>query len=437
MLHINGLDNAAVNQCMSAVLDCISSVSDCREIRLYHYTSTAVLDSLLSNATFWASNIYYLNDASEFQTGIEALKNAFSKSFGADEVELEECRKICEECIDNIEEWNGYTWPGIFSVSFSIKEDVLNQWITYAKEGGVCIEFDSKIMKGEVKPENYLFITEDSEKNIFSLPTGNIARTIYNDNILNDTEKIKKIIENLVKLCARYSPGRTGKSDMLKKNKEIVCEFFAILASYFKNKDFVIEDEIRMVCPLIFDLDGGSADIFYNKKENGILRPYIKVKFHKGADLDAKAMLPIVAITVGPAGNQEAVFNSVVHRVEYGNPAVWEYDRGYLEKFLLNYVNGCLRQNEIKENGKAVECANYILADWENRTGKKTVSYEEKTLDGEVIQINRVELAGNKKNGEKASLEEQVKQKIDIWKPENYLTKQGIWIKKSKIPYVY
>ena len=74
MLYINGFDNAAVNQCMSAVLDCISSVSDCQETRLYHYTSTAVLDSLLSNATFWASNIYYLNDASEFQTGIEALK---------------------------------------------------------------------------------------------------------------------------------------------------------------------------------------------------------------------------------------------------------------------------------------------------------------------------------------------------------------------------
>lgn len=435
MLYINGLDNAAVNQCMSAVLDCISTVSDCHKTRLYHYTSTAVLDSLLSNATFWASNIYYLNDASEFQTGIEALKNAFSKSFDADEIELEECRKICEECIDNIEEWNGYTWPGIFSVSFSIKEDVLNQWITYAKEGGVCIEFDSKIMWGNVKPENYLFITEDSEKNIFSLPTGNIARTIYDDNIPNDAAK--DIIENLVKLCARYSSRQTEKSDMLKDNKRIVCEFFAILASYFKNKDFVIEDEIRMVCPLIFDLDGGSADIFYNKKENGILRPYIKVKFHKGADLDAKAMLPIVAITVGPAGNQEAVFNSVVHRVEYGNPAVWEYDREYLERFLSNYVNGCLRQNEIKEKGKAVECANYILADWEKRAGKKTVSYEEKTLDGEVVHINRVELDGNKKDGEKASLEEQVKQKIDIWKTENYLTKQGIWIKKSKIPYVY
>lgn len=172
MLYINGLDNAAVNQCMSAVLDCISTVSDCHKTRLYHYTSTAVLDSLLSNATFWASNIYYLNDASEFQTGIEALKNAFSKSFDADEIELEECRKICEECIDNIEEWNGYTWPGIFSVSFSIKEDVLNQWITYAKEGGVCIEFDSKIMWGNVKPENYLFITEDSEKTFSAFQRG-------------------------------------------------------------------------------------------------------------------------------------------------------------------------------------------------------------------------------------------------------------------------
>lgn len=434
MLYINGFDNAAVNQCMSAVLKCISSVSDGQETRLYHYTSTAVLDSLLSNATFWASNIYYLNDASEFQTGIEALKKAFSTSIGDEKDELEKCREICKECIDNIEEWNGYTWPGIFSVSFSIKEDVLNQWITYAKEGGVCIEFDSEIMRGKVKPENYLFITEDSEKNIFSLPTGNIARTIYDDNILSDTAKTKEIIKNLVKLCVRYSPGKCEESDMLDNNRGIVCEFFAILASYFKNKDFVIEDEVRMVCPLIFDLDEGSADIFYNKKENGVLRPYIKVKFHKSADLDAKPMLPIVAITVGPAGNQEAVFSSVVHRVEYGKPAVWEYDREFLERFLSNYVNGCLRQNEIKD--KAVECANYLLADWKKRAGQNNVSYEETRENEEGIQIT-VKLDGNKNDEETVILEGQIKQKIDIWKKENYLTKQGIWIKKSKIPYVY
>lgn len=434
MLYINGFDNAAVNQCMSAVLDCISPVSDCQETRLYHYTSTAVLDSLLSNATFWASNIYYLNDASEFQTGIEALKNAFSTSIGDEEDELEKCREICKECIDNIEEWNGYTWPGIFSVSFSIKEDVLNQWITYAKEGGVCIEFDSEIMWGRVNPENYLFITEDSEKNIFSLPTGNIARTIYDDKTLSDTEKTKKIIENLVKLCMRYSPGKCEKSDRLDNNRRIICEFFAILASYFKNKDFVIEDEVRMVCPLIFDLDGESADIFYNKKENGILRPYIKVKFHKSADLDAKPMLPIVAITVGPAGNQEAVFNSVVHRVEYGKPAVWEYDKKFLGKFLSSYVNGCLCQNEIKE--KAVECANYLLADWKKRAAQNNVSYEEARENEEGIQIT-VKLDGNQNDEETVNLEDQIKQKIDRWKKGNYLTKQGIWIKKSKIPYVY
>ena len=48
------------------------------KVVFYHYTSTEVLDKILETATFWASNLYYLNDSSEFKAGISWLINCFS-----------------------------------------------------------------------------------------------------------------------------------------------------------------------------------------------------------------------------------------------------------------------------------------------------------------------------------------------------------------------
>lgn len=93
-----------------------------------------------------------------------------------------------------------------------------------------------------------------------------------------------------------------------------------------------------------------------------------------------------------------------------------------------------LYRTRIKE--KAVECANYLLADWKKRAAQNNVSYEETRENEEGIQIT-VKLDGNQNDEETVNLEDQIKQKIDRWKKGNYLTKQGIWIKKSKIPYVY
>ena len=74
-------ENSMVNTCMKGLFNVIDQV-DCSSKEfdgIYHYTSTEVLDSLLTEATFWASNLYYLNDSSEYQTGIIFLKNIFAE----------------------------------------------------------------------------------------------------------------------------------------------------------------------------------------------------------------------------------------------------------------------------------------------------------------------------------------------------------------------
>lgn len=450
MMYNKGFDNTTVTQCMEAVVDVVKTVCNDPISGIYHYTSTEVLDSLLSNATFWATNLYYLNDSSEYQTGINFLKNLLSEKFKDEE--QEDIRKFCLECIEDIEELDGYTWLGIFSISFSVKEDVLSQWLTYAKEGGVCIKFDKEIMEGNLKTEDdYLLITEESKNNIYTLPSGKIAKTIYSNNPVEGEERVKEIIDRLKSLGEVFSikaDEKLTESNMNKRN--IVNAFFTMLASYIKNKDFVMEDEIRMLCPYISSQDGTGADIFYSKRDNGILRPYIKIIFRKGSDLfDAKPMLPITSIIVGPAGNQEAVFSSVVHRVEYGETAIWTYDKEHLEMFLADYTKECLNSVILKRDYSAVELkaevtksVNYILNDWLIRYGKEYImSCEVEIKEEKLCPIIKLIAVDSEKDTcevkEKIPLEREMKEKIEEWKKDNFLSKQGVWIKKSQIPYVY
>ena len=169
-------ESSMVNTCMKGLFDVIEKIdSSSREIKgIYHYTSTEVLDSLLTEATFWASNLYYLNDSSEYQTGIKFLEDIFTEEIRDDD-EIEKQRLFCMECIREIRELDGYTWPGIFSISFSLEADVLNQWLTYAKEGGVCIEFEKEIMLGNGNHRDALVVEEIHDGRASFLESGSAA----------------------------------------------------------------------------------------------------------------------------------------------------------------------------------------------------------------------------------------------------------------------
>ena len=436
-------ENSMVNTCMKGLFNVIDQVNcSSKEFDgIYHYTSTEVLDSLLTEATFWASNLYYLNDSSEYQTGIFFLKKIFAEKI-KDNPEMDEQRRFCIKCIEEIQELDGYSWPGIFSISFSIEEDILNQWLTYAKEGGVCIKFEKEIMLGKGQKDDSLIIEEVHDgKGILAVHPGNIAKMIYDNNIdkINAVDIIEIIREMLEGL---YNIESNEINEFVKYKKNIKF-FFALLASYVKNGNFVIEDEIRMLCPFMETLEKKTAaKIFYNRRTNGILRPYIKVRFRQGEELlSASPKLPIQKIIVGPAGNQDAVFNSIVHRVEHGNPAVWKYGIQYLEKFLVDYVQEYLKR--VKEGNKteAEQSVNYILYEWCRRSGY-TYMFSIKVNNnrfiptihiGDITDVENKSIEKEKDSELSGSLEKD----IVSWKKDNFLSKQGVWIKKSKIPFAY
>ena len=47
-------------------------------------------------------------------------------------------------------------------------------------------------------------------------------------------------------------------------------------------------------------------------------------------------MLPLKSITVGPSGSQQSVFDSIVHRIKYGETKVYDYSNDIM---ILPYEN--------------------------------------------------------------------------------------------------
>ena len=94
-------------------LDIINSKTESTDInkRLFHYTSTKVLNAILSKGCFRASNLFYLNDKIEYKMGITVLRNIFEKD------------EVITRYIDEISELNGRDWQGVYSISFSNKKE--------------------------------------------------------------------------------------------------------------------------------------------------------------------------------------------------------------------------------------------------------------------------------------------------------------------------
>ena len=379
---------------------------------LFHYTSVEALYHILKNQGLFASHLKYLNDYKEYNTGYEALykyiegKNLNEGGEESDwfmEDEFKYLPKVaplrsdyftfCESktsnkprsCNKRIAQtrrcYLGSLLPEVFIISFCDNGDSLNNWIAYAKENGVSIEFnfegydfidkslDSEVMrediiinKGVIK-ENYDSIVE--LKNCF-------PREIFyvKDNELE--EFMSETIEPLIK-----SVDFDMEPDDSKERK--VALFWYWLSSFFeivpfmKFGGFENEQEIRMAVRasrVTFNTRKNTkepvSNIINYREKNNLIIPYMNI----GCKNDKGKSLPIKSITVGPGKNQRMIFESIIQFIENeDNPVI------------------------------PFEC--------ENKFGKYEYEFE-------------VDENGNKKISD-----------------EYYVTSSGVIIKKSKIPFIF
>ena len=123
---------------------------------VYHYTDCNALLSIIDNNELWATHINFLNDNQEFKCAYdEVIKNI------KDSKKQERFAANIEELTEKI---------GIYVLSFTLKEDDLDQWRGYrGSSQSICIGFDVTKIKGVFFKEKAIkIINKFIEKGCFS-----------------------------------------------------------------------------------------------------------------------------------------------------------------------------------------------------------------------------------------------------------------------------
>lgn len=404
-------------------------------LKILHYTTTTVLNAILNYGTFRASNIFYLNDFIEFKHGIDRLKNICENIN-----ENEEKSDIIKKCLDEITKLNARNVDTIYSISFSEEVDSLHNWITYARESGVCIELDADIMASTDSELRFLIPNENSTSTTFK--NSSLMRVNYSESECSRKKmgyEDKKIADQLINVLKEWSIEINNESAKCKNEEKIAIDkditniLLQICASFFKEKGFKSEGEIRAAFYPFITNSNKKILIKYFEQQNGVLRPYIDVVFKHIVDCDPqndKVEVPITSLKIGPGLRQNVVFESVINRLENGfNCKIWKYDCDKLTELAKNYIKKCI--SEIDDDNLRDSCAKYLLTEWCMRSNH---SFEFTTYENFKITEK------SKNSDDKELIDESSDKMLNIvenYIKDNFLTKQGVWINKSNSTYIF
>lgn len=205
---------------------------------LYHYTSFDSLCKIIGDwnlknwsadknkMTVWATDIRYLNDATEFRYGFDIAKRIYHRLSETDIVpNIEDSTKIRgflkRASRDNL---------GSQTYTFSLSEngDLLSQWRAYCPNGGVSIGFSERVLK------------RIAEQQSFKL----VKCSYY---IKDQEEEIEQVLK-----------GQTKSDEPIKDFSSFFNIFMRTIAS-FKHPTFKEEVEFRLVSQSKIPISSGGS----------------------------------------------------------------------------------------------------------------------------------------------------------------------------------
>lgn len=355
---------------------------------LYYYTTVETMRFILENGNIYATNLKYMNDSEEYSNGLTELKKILNEKF-------EESRDTINQ--DKLDEYLKKHAES-YSISFSTQRDLLSQWSMYAGESGVSLKMNFQ------KPQEYCFYADKQDKRDKRKYTRNdiYPKRVYyiTENSMNaeDYEKVKKEIE--AEIDERLSvQGAVKEGDMVGEN---AVDIWLEMTPYLKRYEFYQEGEYRLAYSIY--VANSPLQIDYRTSKH-VLIPYL--------DVECKNGWPIEEIIVGPGYNQQVVFTSLTHYMDNADLKV-------------PLVEGDI----YKERCKKYFCKDKGLPD----AVQKIFELYEKKLSNQNIdwRYDRLEEL------RKSVLESQaVDGEYKKYLMNRWLTKTGILITKSEIPYKY
>lgn len=267
--------------------------SGVNRVDLYYYTNVETMRCILQNANIYATNLRYMNDSEEYANGVSELREIFNEKRG--QVLITEA--MLQGVLDN--EVTSY------SISFSEAGDLLSQWSMYAGESGVSLRMR---FTGEEKYSVYLDNGEtgsEERKKRWELKEKLQVKKVYycTKSAMDETE-YRAVADEIWNAAIGEAESKTADGRNAGQT-DIADEYPALwkrMAPFVKRVEFKAEAEQRLVF--------NSAElkqavrIDYRNSRN-VLKPYLDIGCRNG--------WPICEIMVGPGFNQDVVFQSILH----------------------------------------------------------------------------------------------------------------------------
>lgn len=259
---------------------------------VYHYTSPDVFSKILCCNTIWASEIEFLNDASEFSLGQELVRqNATSYCSDDSIVSLLEAEQFSVELMTKVLNFDKPLYEGVFVSCFSLEADLLSQWRGYCPNSiGFGIGFDKAALAEHYGLKKCLYSRDKQD-------------TYIRDEILPALIKAKSNFK-ASKKTERLPPDLR----VMFTNEYLRRELLQVLKTHiplFKHEKFSEEREMRIVTVASY----GKSISFRPGISCSI--PYLELKFQKEW---------VKKIVIGPNPNPVLAIksvNAILHLAKY------------------------------------------------------------------------------------------------------------------------
>lgn len=239
----------------------------------YHYTDLCAAQSIVESGKLWLTDLRYMNDTSELQTGVHYLLRELTAGhptlFIGNEFRLELADRLSKELAAFMSNFHGQ--HALYAVSLSCQGDRLSQWRGYGK---YAVQLDGTLLGADGHTLSQCVYTHD-DKNRAAKRAVNLAFERIAG--LKASELQKQTFE--LKAADLESNEETSKSI-------IEDEFLSLLkvAATFKSDGFIEEDEMRIIKSSL-----GTEVKFRPRGE--LLIPYIEVTITPSS---------ITGVTIGP-----------------------------------------------------------------------------------------------------------------------------------------
>jgi Protein of unknown function (DUF2971) len=269
---------------------------------LYHYTTQNGLIGIIEKRSLWFTNIFYLNDASEYRYTYDLVEEELNKK----EQNIARRFKYPDEFLinrflkDNLEFWDLSDYVVDFVFSFTEKPDLLSQWRGYCgNESGYCIEFDyEKIIKfaryKDFKLEECIYEDEEQRK-LIKDKIEEVYKYCKDASFIEILKKPKGLLSQMA--------NTDEENERLNNIRRLFLLGFIKYAPIFKHPTFYQEREWRMFRP--FKKSTKVKTKFRSGKS--MLIPYKDIQI---AECGEK--MPIKRIIVGPTNQPKLSKNAVI-----------------------------------------------------------------------------------------------------------------------------